>query len=368
MPMTEKNSISCSLENTKPRSDLAISRGLGLLQLRSAGLASSQIALVAGRSPGSTAAGVNRSGTVGAGVGADSTHGGSTAGGGNRGGGTGHSRRSTADGGGSRTGRSDSGGAAAVASTNVVGDHGGSTADPGGSGTARVNSGGSAAGDRGGSRTGRGGSTGRPAATVASTESTQAAQQAAARVATGVALRTMALLLAALRASGTALRLVAAARSRSGVRGSRSTAAGRGGGTSVAGGDFSNSGTHEQNRGRESCPLHVWYYSWKGKSGTETVANPRDTGEPNRNQPFAGRRRGCRLGDLNLTPNFSSSRAVPHHAKELRFDRSNGGGTVVSNAPRFRGICDSHNLTRLTSRHGLSRNAGRMSDWGRDRL
>ena len=348
--------FSTGWKNTKPRSDLAISRGLGLLQLRSARLEISQTQLVAGRSPGSTAAGINRSGTVGAGVGADSTHGGSTAGGSGGSRSTGNSRRSTADGGGSRTGRGD-GGAAAVASTNVVGDHGGSTADPGGSGAARVNSGGSAAGDRSGSRTGRGGSTGRPAATVAATESTQAAQEAAARVATGVALRTMALLLAALRASRTALRLVAAARRGSAARGSRGTAAGGGGGTSVAGGDFSNSGTHEQNRGRESCPLHVWYYSWKGTSGTETVANPRDTSEPNRNQPFAGRRCGCRFGVLNLTPNFSSSRAVAHHAKGLRFVRSAGGGTVVSNAPRIRGICNSQNLNRLGRRQGLSSNS-----------
>jgi hypothetical protein len=322
-------------KKTKPRSDLSISRGLENFQLRSVRLAVSQITLVAGRSPGSTAARVNRSRTVRTGVGADRTHGGSTAGGSGRSRSTGDSRGSTADGGGSRTVGSDG---RAAASTDTVADHGGSTADPSGSGAARVNSGGSTAGDRGGSRTGRGGSTGRAAARAAATvTSTEATEQPATLVAAGA----MAPLLHALRASRAALRPLAAARRGSGIRRSRGTAAGRGSRTSVAGGDFSNSGTHEQNGGRESCPLHVWYYSWKGTSGTETVANPRDTGKPHRNQPFAGRKLGCRFGYLNLTPIFSSPGAVPHQTKGLCFVPAADGGTVVSKAPRTRGRCNS---------------------------
>lgn len=337
------------VKKTKPRSDLAISRGLEFFQPRSVRLEVSRITLVAGRSPGSTAARVNRSRTVRTGVGADRTDGGSTAGGSGRSRSTGDSRGSTADGGGSRTVGGD-GGAAARTVANSVADHGGSTADPGGSGAARVNSGGSAAGDRGGSRTGRGGSTGRAAARSAPTvTSTEATEQSAALVAAGA----MAPLLHALRASRAALRPLAAAGSRSGVRRSRGTAAGGGGGTSVAGGDFSNSGTHEQNRGRESCPLHVWYYSWKGTSGTETVANPRDTGKPNRNQPFAGRRLGCRFGHLNLTPIFSSPGAVPHQTKGLCFALAADRGTVVSKAPCTRGRCNSQILKRFTSPQGL---------------
>jgi hypothetical protein len=334
-------------KKTKPRSDLAASRGLESIQLRSERLEVSQITLVAGRSPGSTAARVNRSRTVGASVGANRTHRGSTAGGGHSGRGTGDSRGSTADRTGSGAVRSHGG---AAASTGTVADHGGSTADPGGSGAARVNSGGSAAGDRGGSRTGRGGSTGRaaarPAAPVATTESTE---QPAATVAAGA----VAPLLHALRASRAALRTLAAAGSRRTVRRSRSTAAGGGSRTSVAGGDFSNSGTHEQNGSRESCPLHVWYYSWKGTSGTETVANPRDTSQPSRNQPFAGRRLGCQLGDLNLTPSFSTRGAATHHAKGVCFAVDAGVGTVVSTAPRTRGRCNTQILKSFASPQGL---------------
>ena len=334
-------------KKTKPRSDRSVSRGLESFQLRPERPEVSQIALVAGRSPGSTAARVNRSRTVGAGVGANRTHRGGTAGGGNRSRGTSHSRGSTADGGGSRTGRGNGG---AAASTSPVADHGGSTADPSGSGAARVNSGGSAAGDRGGSRTGRGGSTGRAAARSAPTAApTEATEQSAATVAAGA----MAPLLHALRASRAALRLLAAAGSRRTVRRSRGTAAGGGSRTSVAGGDFSNSGTHEQNGSRESCPLHVWYYSWKGTSGTETVANPRDTGQPNRNQPFAGRRLGCRFGHLNLTPRFSTHGAVTHHVKGLCFVVDSGVGTVVSNAPRTRGRCNRQILKSFASPQGL---------------
>jgi hypothetical protein len=333
--MTRRGNWRTMPKKTKPRSDLAASRGLESFQLRSGRRKVSPITLVAGRSPGSTAARVNRSRTVGAGVGANRTHRGSTAGGGNRSRGTSHSRGSTTDGGGSRTGRGNGG---AAASTCTVADHGGSTADPSGSGAARVNSGGSAAGDRGGSRTGRGGSTGRAAARSAPTVApTEATEQSAATVAAGA----MAPLLHALRASRAALRLLAAAGSRRTVRRSRGTAAGGGSRTSVAGGDFSNSGTHEQNGSRESCPLHVWYYSWKGTSGTETVANPRDTGKPHRNQPFAGRKLGCRFGYLNLTPIFSSPGAVPHQTKGLCFVPAADGGTVVSKAPRTRGRCNS---------------------------
>lgn len=350
-------------KKTKPRSDLAASRGLETFQPRSERLVVSKITLVAGRSPGSTAARVNRSRTVGTGVGADRTNRGSTAGGSHSGGGTSHSRGSTADRSGSRTSRGDGGAAASVA--NSVANHGGSTADPGGSGAARVNSGGSAAGDRGGSRTGRGGSTGRAAARsaapVATTESTE---QPAAAVAAGA----MAPLLHTLRASRAALRTLAAAGSRSTVRRSRGTAAGGGSRTSVAGGDFSNSGTHEQNGSRESCPLHVWYYSWKGTSGTETVANPRDTSQPSRNQPFAGRRFGCQLGDLNLTPSFSTRRRGTHHAKGVCFAVDSGAGTVVSTAPRNRGRCNSQNLKSFASPQGLRRGSPLLASDARRRV
>ena len=351
-------------KKTKPRSDLAASRSLETFQPRSERLVVSKITLVAGRSPGSTAARVNRSRTVRTGVGADRTHGGSTAGGSGRSRSTGDSRGSTADGGGSRTVGVGSDGRAA-ASTDTVADHGGSTADPSGSGAARVNSGGSAAGDRGGSRTGRGGSTGRAAARAAATvTSTEATEQPATLVAAGA----MAPLLHALRASRAALRPLAAARRGSGIRRSRGTAAGRGSRTSVAGGDFSNSGTHEQNGGRESCPLHVWYYSWKGTSGTETVANPRDTSQPSRNQPFAGRRFGCQLGDLNLTPSFSTRGRGTHHAKGVCFAVDSGAGTVVSTAPRNRGRCNSQNLKSFASPQGLRRGSPLWASGARRRV
>lgn len=235
--------------------------------------------LVAGRSAtGGTAAGVNRSGTVRAGDGADGTSGGSTGGSG-RGGGTGGSHRGTAN-------RSRSG---------AGGSHGGSTAvaeaihqavvsaSASGSGAVRVNRGGSTGGHSGRSSAARGstpvsgGGTGRAAARSASQP---ALLEQPAQPAAGVAPVTVAALLDALRPNLLALDAVAAAGAGGDVRRSRGAAAGsRGSRTAVAGERVRNAGTHEQNGNRERSPLHVWYYSWKGTSGTETVANPKVSGE-----------------------------------------------------------------------------------------
>ena len=160
-------------------------------------------------------------------------------------------------------------------------------------------------------------------------------------------------LLAALDLDFLALGLTAAGRRGSAARRSRRTATGGGSRAAVAGVHFSDAGTHEQNGSRESCPLHVWYYSWKGTSGTETVANPRDTSQPSRNQPFAGRRFGCQLGDLNLTPSFSTRGAATHHAKGVCFSVDAGVGTVVSTAPRTRGRCNTQILKSFASPQGL---------------
>jgi len=235
------------------------------------------IELVAVRSPGGTAAGVNRSGTVGSGDGADGTSGGSTGSGG-RSRGTGGSHRGTAN-------RSRSG---------AGGGHGGSTAiaeavhqtvvsaSASGSGAVRINRGGRTGGHSGGSGAARGstpvsgGGTGRAAARSASQP---ALLEQPAQAAAGAAAVAVAALLAALRPNLLALDLVAAAGSGGNVRRSRSTAAGsRGSRTAVAGEHVRNAGTHEQNGSRERSPLHVWYYSWKGTSGTETVANPKASG------------------------------------------------------------------------------------------
>lgn len=250
----------------------------GHLELNSAGHTAWPSELVAGRSAtGGTAAGVNRGGTVRAGDGADGTSRGSTGGSG-RGGGTSGHHRGTAN-------RSRSG---------AGGGHGGGTAvaeaihqamvsaSTGGSGAVRVNRGGGTSGDGHGSGAARGstpvvgGGTGRAAARSASQS---ALLEQPAQPAAGVAPVTVAALLAALGPNFLALDPLAAARSRGTVRRSRGTAAGgRRSRTAVAGERFRNARTHEQNGDREGSPLHVWYYSWKGTSGTETVANPKVSG------------------------------------------------------------------------------------------
>ena len=252
----------------------------GHLALNSSGHTAWPGELVAGRgATGGTAAGVNRGGTVRAGDGADGTSRGSTGGSG-RGGGTSGHHRGTANRSRSGAGGGHSGGTAVAEAIHqaVV------SASTGGSGAVRVNRGGSTRSHHGGSRAARGstpvvsgGGTGRAAARSASQP---ALLEQPAQPAAGVAPVTVAALLAALGPNFLALHSLAAAGSRGTVRRSRGTAAGgRRSRTAVAGERFRNARTHEQNGDREGSPLHVWYYSWKGTSGTETVANPKVSGQ-----------------------------------------------------------------------------------------
>ncbi len=272
--------VTRSKEKANPRSALANSRGLEITQLVTVDRTLRSACLVASRrATGGTAARVAGGRTVRASVGGTAVAVVATA---SRtsGGGTGNRGRRAADGRGSGTGRG--GGATASGS-------GGTAAS--GSGAVRVSDGGAAHGS-GGSTAGRGSRGTRRSATVVA----GLLAQVPANSATLVAAVAMATLLAALRANLLALHLVTAARGRSAARWRWGTAA-RGGRSRATMGreGIRHAGTNEQNGDRKRCPLHVWYYSWKGTSGTETVANPRNHKQSRRSLAW------CRADGLSPT-------------------------------------------------------------------
>lgn len=259
--------------------------------------------------------------------------------------------------GGSRTVRSDRGGAAASGSGSTAGrnrsrstsDGRGSATDGRGSGAgggssgAAAHGGGSGAGRRGGSTAGHAGGSGAAGGGSASRSAAVAAAtmaQAQSESAATVAAVTVAPLLAA--ANLLATHFLAAARGWCTATRGRSTAArGRGGSAAVGRQRFRNAGTDEQHCDGKSCPLHVWYYSWKGTSGTETVANPRNRVQRQRHRSDAGRKAGDYHCHTRFTPTISSCPGNCHHAKALPFFDHRPRRTVVSSVRFFGGTGNS---------------------------